>query len=107
MLLYRSSLKQIIEKRIGLETFTDKLTKVMKHESYTRAAKKPNLNYRQPNDIIFDFEFTRTFKILESEYVTVDYKYLYKTITVNHLSNSIRLIYKSSSFIGVGYYKLD
>ena len=63
----RASLKEIIQNRIGLEVFTDKLTQVAKNESYTRAAKKPHLNYKQPNEIVFDFEFTRLFKNLESE----------------------------------------
>ncbi|XP_064603331.1 general vesicular transport factor p115-like [Liolophura sinensis] len=63
----RASLQQIIEKRIGMETFNDKLTQVYKNESYTKAAKKPHLNYKQPNEVMFDFEFTRLFKTLEIE----------------------------------------
>lgn len=66
----RASLQQIIEKRIGMETFNDKLTQVYKNESYTKAAKKPHLNYKQPNEVMFDFEFTRLFKTLESMYIT-------------------------------------
>ncbi|KAK3089231.1 hypothetical protein FSP39_001968 [Pinctada imbricata] len=61
------SLRQIIEKRIGLENFTDKLTQVPKTESYTRAAKKPHLHYKQPNEVIFDHEFTKAFKLLETD----------------------------------------
>ena len=62
----RAALRGIIEKRIGLEAFTDKLSQVPKNESYTRAIKKPHINYKQPNEVVFDFEFTRLFKILES-----------------------------------------
>ena len=61
----RTSLRQIIEKRIGMEAFTDKLTQVTKSESYTRAIKKPHLNYKQANEVVFDFEFTKLFKRLE------------------------------------------
>ncbi|XP_052068337.1 general vesicular transport factor p115-like [Mytilus californianus] len=63
----RASLRQIIERRIGLETFTDKLTQIPKFESYTKAAKKPHLNSKQASDIIFDYEFTSIFKSLESD----------------------------------------
>ena len=70
LIFYRASLQGIIEKRIGLEAFTDKLSQVPKHESYTRAIKKPHINYKQPNEVVFDFEFTRLFKGLESEYFT-------------------------------------
>lgn len=68
---FRASLRQIIEKRIGVETFTDKLTQIPKHESYTKAAKKPNLNYKQPNEVIFDYGFTKLFKSLESKQFAV------------------------------------
>ena len=61
------ALQQIIEKRIGIETFTDKLTRVTKHECYSRAAKNPQLVYKQANEVIFDFEFTRLFKKLEND----------------------------------------
>ncbi|XP_070186346.1 general vesicular transport factor p115-like isoform X2 [Littorina saxatilis] len=63
----KASLKEIIQNRIGLEMFTDKLTSVGKNESYTRAAKKPHLHYKHPSEIVFDFEFTGLFKHLENE----------------------------------------
>ncbi|KAK7491209.1 hypothetical protein BaRGS_00017480, partial [Batillaria attramentaria] len=63
----KASLKEIIQNRIGLEVFTDKLTQVAKNECYTKAAKKPHLNYKHPSEIVFDFEFTRLFKNLENE----------------------------------------
>ena len=61
-------MKQIIEKRIGLEMFSDKLSQVSKHEYYSRSAKQPQLNCKQPNEVLFDYVFTRLFKALESEY---------------------------------------
>ncbi|XP_062579947.1 general vesicular transport factor p115-like isoform X1 [Saccostrea cucullata] len=63
----KASLRQIIEKRIGLETFTEKLSQVPKGESYTKAAKKPHVFYKQPIEATFDYEFTRLFKALEVE----------------------------------------
>ncbi|KAH9513006.1 Vesicle-mediated ER to Golgi transport protein [Bulinus truncatus] len=63
----KTALKQIIQNRIGLESFTDKLTQVAQNESYTRAAKKPHLYHKHPSEIVFDYEFTRLFKSLENE----------------------------------------
>ncbi|BFZ03569.1 hypothetical protein BsWGS_06608 [Bradybaena similaris] len=63
----KTSLKQIIQNRIGLESFTDKLMQVAQNESYTRAAKKPYLNFKHPSEIVFDYEFTKLFKGLENE----------------------------------------
>uniref|UniRef100_A0A0L8G801 General vesicular transport factor p115 n=1 Tax=Octopus bimaculoides TaxID=37653 RepID=A0A0L8G801_OCTBM len=63
----KDSLCKIIANRIGMETFIDKLSQVTKHESYTKAAKKAHLNYKHPNEVIFDYEFTRLFKSLENE----------------------------------------
>uniref|UniRef100_A0A0B6ZP45 General vesicular transport factor p115 n=1 Tax=Arion vulgaris TaxID=1028688 RepID=A0A0B6ZP45_9EUPU len=63
----KSSLKQIIQNRIGLESFTDKLLQVAQNENYTRAAKKPHMNYKHPSEIVYDYEFTRLFKSLENE----------------------------------------
>jgi len=65
----RTDLRHIIEKRIGMEHFTDKLCQLPKHESYSHAAKKPQLTCRQPSEVIFDFEFTLLFKRLESKLV--------------------------------------
>ncbi|RUS74436.1 hypothetical protein EGW08_017801 [Elysia chlorotica] len=63
----KSALKQVIQNRIGLESFTDKLIQVAQNENYTRAAKKPHLYHKHPNEIVFDYEFTRLFKMLENE----------------------------------------
>jgi len=61
----RTSIRQIIDKRIGLEAFTDKLTQVTKTENYTRAIKKPHINYKQAGEVFFDYEFAKLFKTLE------------------------------------------
>jgi len=57
----------MIEKRVGMEQFADKLSQLAKHESYSRAAKKPQIVYKQPNEVLFDYEFTQLVKKLESE----------------------------------------
>ncbi|XP_071496657.1 general vesicular transport factor p115-like [Diadema antillarum] len=62
----KESLQQIIAKRIGVESFIEKLEVVSKHESYTLAAQKPQLRFDAPEKVLFDYEFTTLFKQLES-----------------------------------------
>lgn len=92
----RSILRGVIEKRIGLETFTDKLSQVAKNESYSRAAKKPQLNYRQPSEVFFDFEFTQLFRKIESKWqLSLNISYSLKIVfTENCLMNRIKQIKK-------------
>ncbi|XP_035216666.1 general vesicular transport factor p115-like isoform X2 [Stegodyphus dumicola] len=61
----KDDLCQLIVKRIGLETFLDKLVAVTKNESYSRAAQNPHLKFKQPSEVLFDYEFCRLFKSLE------------------------------------------
>ncbi|XP_063968792.1 general vesicular transport factor p115-like [Lytechinus pictus] len=61
----KESLQQLIAKRIGVETFIEKLEAVSKHESYTQAAKKPQLKFDSVDKVLFDYEFTTLFKQLE------------------------------------------
>lgn len=63
----RESMRQLIAKRIGVESFVEKLENVMKHESYTLAAQKPQLRFESPDNMLFDYEFTTLFKQLESK----------------------------------------
>ncbi|XP_060804738.1 general vesicular transport factor p115 isoform X2 [Amyelois transitella] len=62
----KESLKQLMLKRIGVETFTAKLSEVTKHELYNRAAKHPQLRVKSPAEILIDYEFCRLFKVLEN-----------------------------------------
>ncbi|XP_047535372.1 general vesicular transport factor p115 isoform X1 [Vanessa atalanta] len=59
------SLRQLLLKRVGLETFTAKLGEVSRHELYNRAAKHPQLRGAAPADVLVDYEFCRLFKSLE------------------------------------------
>ncbi|CAK1586651.1 unnamed protein product [Parnassius mnemosyne] len=62
----KDSLKQLLVKRIGMETFTAKLSEVSKHELYNKAAKHPQLRAKIPAEVLIDYEFCRLFKVLES-----------------------------------------
>ncbi|XP_033643717.1 general vesicular transport factor p115-like isoform X2 [Asterias rubens] len=61
----KDSMKQLIEKRIGLEAFVEKLDMVSKHEMYTLAAQKPQLRFTSADSMMLDYEFTALFKQLE------------------------------------------
>ncbi|XP_037972928.2 general vesicular transport factor p115 [Plutella xylostella] len=62
----KDSLKQLLVKRIGMETFSAKLSEVSRHEAYSRAAKHPQLKVKAASDILIDYEFCKLFKGLES-----------------------------------------
>ncbi|XP_077504759.1 general vesicular transport factor p115 isoform X1 [Amblyomma americanum] len=61
----RESLCQLLMKRVGLDTFVDKLVAISKQECYSQAAQKPQLKYKHPSEVFFDYEFCRLFKSLE------------------------------------------
>ena len=65
LFFFRDSMKQLIEKRIGLEAFVEKLDMVSKHEMYTLAAQKPQLRFTSADSMMLDYEFTALFKQLE------------------------------------------
>lgn len=61
----QEKLRQLVEKRLGLETFLDKIGEVSKHELYSRAAKHPQLQAKQSGELLLDHEFCCLFKALE------------------------------------------
>ncbi|XP_069486680.1 general vesicular transport factor p115 isoform X2 [Ambystoma mexicanum] len=70
----KEKLKQLIEKRIGKENFTEKLGFITKHELYSKAAQKPQPNFTSPDHMIFDHEFTKLVKELEVVITKAIYK---------------------------------
>lgn len=52
----------MITKRIGVETFNDKLAEIAKHVIYTRALKHPQNRIEGPTDLALDHEFCRLHK---------------------------------------------
>jgi hypothetical protein len=55
----------LITKRAGLDTFLDKLSSVSKSPFYSLAAQRPQLKFRKPDDLIYDYEFCNLVKVLE------------------------------------------
>ncbi|XP_065836374.1 general vesicular transport factor p115-like [Oscarella lobularis] len=58
----RDALQQIIQQRIGLERFNGCLGFVMHSEAFIRAAKHPQLDAKNGEEILFDHMFTVFFK---------------------------------------------
>jgi len=72
----------LIEKRLGLETFLDKMGGVSRHELYSKAAKHPQLRPKQPSELLLDHEFCRLFKALEgmSNWILNGIRSVYNTV---------------------------
>ena len=60
----QEQLLQLIEKRIGVEMFLDKLGEVSKHEGYNKALKQPQLKCADSSELVFDHKFCQNFKVL-------------------------------------------
>lgn len=72
--IFQDSLRHLITKRIGVETFVDKLNDVSRNESYTRASKHPQPTAQDSNTLLLDYEFCKLFKMLEGAYLDRYYK---------------------------------
>ncbi|XP_060522041.1 general vesicular transport factor p115 [Cylas formicarius] len=61
----KENLSQLIEKRVGIETYCNKLSEVFRHEVYAKAAKQPQIRARQSGELLLEFEFCKLFKAME------------------------------------------
>ncbi|UJR15619.1 hypothetical protein I4U23_002555 [Adineta vaga] len=59
------SLERLINKRIGIDLFQEKLESLLKSDCYAKALQKPQLKLSKANDMTLDYEFARLYKILE------------------------------------------
>ncbi|VDP12211.1 unnamed protein product [Soboliphyme baturini] len=66
-----SALMQIVQNRIGVTTFVEKLERVSKSEFYAHAAQKPQPRASSPSQLMFDHEFTKLFHNFEPEVLRV------------------------------------
>jgi len=65
ILVLSESLGRLINKRIGIDLFQEKLETLSKSEYYAKALQKPQLKLSKSNDMILDYEFARLYKTLE------------------------------------------
>ena len=63
--MFREALERLINKRIGVDLFQEKLEILSKSEYYAKALQKPQLKLSQSTDMILDYEFARLYKTLE------------------------------------------
>ena len=70
-IIYRVLILQLIEKRIGIENYLDKLGEIGKHEAYNKALKHPQLKCSDFTELIFDNKFCQNFKHLEHVVIQV------------------------------------
>lgn len=61
----KENLSQLIEKRVGVETYCKKLGEVSRHEVYAKSAKQPQIKAKHSSDLLLEFEFCKLFKALE------------------------------------------
>ncbi|XP_044758841.1 general vesicular transport factor p115 [Coccinella septempunctata] len=61
----KENLSQLIEKRVGIETYCKKLNEISRHEVYARAAKQPQILAKHSSELLLEFEFCKLFKSFE------------------------------------------
>lgn len=61
----KENLSQLIEKRVGTETYCKKLGEISRHEVYAKAAKQPQIKAKHSSELLLEFEFCKLFKALE------------------------------------------
>lgn len=48
----KENLSQLIEKRVGLETYCKKLNEISRHELYAKAAKQPQIKAKHSSELL-------------------------------------------------------
>lgn len=59
------SLERLINKRIGMDLFQEKLETLSKSDYYAKALREPQLKLSSFSEMVLDYEFARLYKILE------------------------------------------
>merc|ERR1719341_2782102 len=62
-----ADLSTLVEKRIGSDTFLDKISNIPKHESYIKALKSPQLRCGSIADLVFDHKFCELFRSIDRD----------------------------------------
>ncbi len=65
--MFRQSLGQIFERRVGREVLVEKLEAVSRSVLYMRAAQRLQMSAKAATELVFDQQFTKTFRNLECE----------------------------------------
>ena len=63
--LLSEALGRLIDKRVGLDLFQEKLELLSKSDFYAKALQKPQLKLSKSTDMILDYDFARLYKMYE------------------------------------------
>merc|ERR1719354_278968 len=67
----QEDLVTLVEKRVGADTFLDKIGDMPKHEGFNKALKSPQLRCSSINELIVDNLFCQLFRSLDNDITTV------------------------------------
>lgn len=65
----KEDMLQLLNKRIGIDAFIDKINKISNHETYSATLQKPLIKFKTIDDVLLDHEFCKLFKSIENEIV--------------------------------------
>ena len=65
----KEDMLQLLNKRIGIDAFIDKINKISNHETYSATLQKPLIKFKTIDDVVLDHEFCKLFKSIENDVV--------------------------------------
>merc|ERR550519_3208295 len=80
-------LTTLVEKRIGADTFLDKISDIPKHESYIKALKSPQLRCGSIVDLVFDHKFCELFRSIDRDITGIIMKGAAQSVTDSNTAN--------------------
>ncbi|XP_050512744.1 general vesicular transport factor p115 [Diabrotica virgifera virgifera] len=95
----KENLSQLVEKRVGLDTYCKKLVEISRHEVYAKAAKQPQIKAKHSSELLLEFEFCKLLKSLEGVIIQAlgvqrDLSNGMSELSLNEHENSLLLQYK-------------
>ncbi|BHF70072.1 Vesicle-mediated ER to Golgi transport protein [Sparganum proliferum] len=64
------TLVKIIDERMGIDDLTKRINQISRSEAFILALQGPQLKASRPSDLVFDYEFTQIFKVIEFEVIS-------------------------------------
>ncbi|CAH1104722.1 unnamed protein product [Psylliodes chrysocephalus] len=95
----KENLSQLIEKRVGIDTYCKKLVEISRHEVYAKAAKQPQIKSKHSSELLLEFEFCKLLKTLEGVIIQAlgvqrDLSNGMSELSLNEHENALLLQYK-------------
>lgn len=67
----RTDLCKLIQNRIGVDIYADKLASIAKNEKYSQTLQKPYITTMKSAELLFDYEFCNLFKLQEASILKI------------------------------------